>query len=163
MKARIGLNSGMASVGNMGSPKRFNYTALGDDVNLASRLEGANKIYGTYILISHATRSQAGADIEVRELDLLKVKGKDIASAVYELLGLAGKTDPALLKKARRFEEGIALYRKRRFQECVSSYEAYQAEYGADKAAKLYTDRCKNLIAIPPPADWDGSFALTEK
>ncbi len=163
VKARIGLNSGTASVGNMGSPKRFSYTALGDDVNLASRLEGANKIYGTYILISHATRSQAGADIEVRELDLLKVKGKDVASAVYELLGLAGKTDPALLKKARRFEEGIALYRQRKFSEGRASFEAFHAEHGPDKAAKLYIARCENLAAIPPPPEWDGSFALTEK
>jgi adenylate cyclase len=163
VKARIGLNSGTASVGNLGSPMRFSYTALGDDVNLASRLEGANKLYGTYILISHATRTQAGAAVEVRELDLIKVKGKDRASAVYELLGLAGSTDPAVLKKARRFEEALALCRARKFTESIASFESYQAEHGKDKAALLHIDRCRAWLAAPPPEGWDGSFALTEK
>ncbi|TBR21098.1 adenylate/guanylate cyclase domain-containing protein [bacterium] len=163
VKARIGLNSGSASVGNLGSPMRFSYTALGDDVNLASRLEGANKLYGTYILISHATRTQAGAGIEVRELDLIKVKGKDRASAVYELLGLAGKTDPALLARARRYEEALALCRARKFSESIAAFESFIAEHGKDKAALLYIDRCRTLLESPPPEDWDGSFALTEK
>jgi adenylate cyclase len=163
VKARIGLNSGTASVGNLGSPMRFSYTALGDDVNLASRLEGANKLYGTYILISHATRTQAGAAVEVRELDLIKVKGKDKASAVYELLGLAGKTDPGVLKKARRFEEALALCRARKFTESIAAFESYQAEHGKDKAALLHIDRCGAWLAAPPPDGWDGSFALTEK
>ncbi|MBI2362429.1 MAG: adenylate/guanylate cyclase domain-containing protein, partial [Elusimicrobia bacterium] len=163
VRARIGLNSGTASVGNMGSSQRFSYTALGDDINLASRLEGANKVYGTYILISHSTRQGAGDAVEVRELDLLKVKGKDKAVPVYELLGLRGAVEPSVLAAARRFEEALALCRARRFKEAGAAFEAFHAQHPADKAAKLYIGRCRTMLETPPEDGWDGSFALTEK
>jgi adenylate cyclase len=159
IKTRIGLNSGPASVGNMGSSRRFSYTALGDDINLASRLEGANKQYGTYLMISESTKAGAGAAIETRELDLVKVKGKAKAVKVYELLGLSGAVDAAVLAKARKFEDALALCRARRFEEAAKAFEALYP----DKAAKLYVERCHAFIAEPPGKDWDGSFALTEK
>jgi adenylate cyclase len=159
IRARIGLNSGAASVGNMGSKRRFSYTALGDDINLASRLEGANKHYGTYIMIAENTLAQAGDAVVTRELDLLKVKGKAKAVRVYELLGLKGEVDPETLKKAKAFEAAIALYRGRRFAEAIEGF----ARLSPDKAAKMYEERCRELLAAPPPEDWDGSFALTEK
>jgi adenylate cyclase len=159
VRARIGLNSGFASVGNMGSSQRFSYTAMGDDINLASRLEGSNKTYGTFLMISHSTREQAGAAIEVRELDLLKVKGKNKAVRVYELLGLAGETDAAAIKNARRFEEGLALYRARDFAKAAGIFK----ELLPDAAAELYVERCAHFQAEPPPADWDGSYASKEK
>ncbi|MBI3565678.1 MAG: adenylate/guanylate cyclase domain-containing protein [Elusimicrobia bacterium] len=163
IRNRIGLNSGPASIGNMGSAKRFSYTAIGDTVNLASRLEGANKAYGSYILISETTRAAAGAAVEARELDYVKVKGKNLPIRVYELLGLSGETDPRLLEKARRFEKGLALYRARDFAAAGAVFEAVQKEFGPDHASEVYAEHCREHIAEPPSPDWDGSHALTEK
>jgi adenylate cyclase len=163
VRNRIGLNSGPASIGNMGSAARLSYTAIGDNVNLASRLEGANKAYGTYILISESTRQGAGGAIEVRELDYVKVKGKNLPIRVYELLGLQGGTDETLIKKARLFESGLPLYRSREFEAAIAVFKSVLAGYGEDHASEEYIERCKNYIKDEPPADWDGSHALTEK
>ncbi|NNN05476.1 MAG: adenylate/guanylate cyclase domain-containing protein, partial [Elusimicrobia bacterium] len=163
VRARIGLNSGPAVIGNMGSALRFSYTALGDTVNLSSRLEGANKAYGSYILISEATRAGAGAAVETRELDFVMVKGKHQPIRVYELLGLAGETEERLLKKARTFENGLALYRARKFAEAEAVFASVAADFGPDHASDEYVARCRHCRAEPPPADWNGSYALTEK
>jgi adenylate cyclase len=163
VKNRIGLNSGPASIGNMGSARRFSYTAIGDTVNLASRLEGANKAYGSYILISETTRAGAGPAVETRELDYVKVKGKNVPIRVYELLGLAGDTDPELLEKARLFESGLALYRARKFDEAEAVFTSVLKQYGPDHASDVYIEHSRAHRATPPPPDWDGSHALTEK
>jgi adenylate cyclase len=163
VRARIGLNSGPAIIGNMGSALRFSYTALGDTVNLSSRLEGANKAYGSYILISESTREGAGAAVETRELDFVMVKGKHRPIRVYELLGLAGETDGRSLKKARAFEGGLALYRERKFDEAEAVFASVAAEFGPDHACDEYAARCRHCRAEPPPPDWNGSYALTEK
>jgi adenylate cyclase len=163
VRARIGLNSGPAIIGNMGSALRFSYTALGDTVNLSSRLEGANKAYGSYILISETTRAGAGAAVETRELDFVMVKGKHQPIRVYELLGLAGETDRRLLEKACAFEGGLALFREKRFAEAEAVFASIPAGFGPDHASDVYVDRCRHYRAEPPPADWNGSYALTEK
>ena len=163
VKNRIGLNSGPAIIGNMGSPKRFSYTAIGDAVNLASRLEGANKAYGTYILISETTRAGAGDAIEVRELDFVKVKGKAQAIRVYELLGLKGETERALVEKARLFEAALPLFRSRKFAEAQAAFESVLKTHGEDYASRKYVHRCQEYLSEPPPQDWDGSHELTEK
>ncbi len=163
VRNRIGLNSGPASIGNMGSAARLSYTAIGDNVNLASRLEGANKAYGTYILISESTRLGAGDAIEVRELDFVKVKGKNQPIRVYELLGLKGETDKALIEKARLFETGLPLFRSRKFAEAVTVFKTVAAKHGEDHACENYIERCEHYMREAPPADWDGSHALTEK
>ncbi len=163
VRNRIGLNSGPASIGNMGSAARLSYTAIGDNVNLASRLEGANKAYGTYILISESTRLGAGEAIEVRELDYVKVKGKNLPIRVFELLGLKGETATDLLEKARLFESGLPLFRTRRFEEAISLFRSVNEKYGEDHACENYIERCEHYMKEAPPADWDGSHALTEK
>jgi len=163
VRNRIGLNSGPASIGNMGSAARLSYTAIGDNVNLASRLEGANKAYGTYILISESTRRGAGGAIEVRELDYAKVKGKNLPIHVYELLGLKGETSDDLLRKAKMFESGLPLFRARKFEAAIPVFESVLSTFGADHASDEYIERCKRYIREAPPADWDGSHALTEK
>jgi adenylate cyclase len=163
VRNRIGLNSGPASIGNMGSAARLSYTAIGDNVNLASRLEGANKAYGTYILISESTRLGAGDAIEVRELDYVKVKGKNQPIRVYELLGLKGETDRALIEKAKMFETGLPHFRERRFEQAIAIFRGTAAKYGDDHACENYIERCEHYKKEAPPADWDGSHALTEK
>ncbi|MBI5246501.1 MAG: adenylate/guanylate cyclase domain-containing protein [Elusimicrobia bacterium] len=163
VRNRIGLNSGPASIGNMGSAARLSYTAIGDNVNLASRLEGANKAYGTYILISESTRLGAGDAIEVRELDFVKVKGKNTAIRVYELLGLKGEPSAAVIQKARLFESGLPLFRGRRFEEAIGVFKSVMSKHGEDHACENYIERCEHYLKEPPPADWDGSHALTEK
>ncbi len=163
VRNRIGLNSGSASIGNMGSAARLSYTAIGDNVNLASRLEGANKAYGTYILISESTRVGAGDAIEVRELDFVKVKGKNQPIRVFELLGLKGETDRALIEKAKIFETGLPHFRERRFEQAIDVFRGVAAKFGEDHACENYIERCEHYLKEAPPADWDGSHALTEK
>ncbi|MBI4345488.1 MAG: adenylate/guanylate cyclase domain-containing protein, partial [Elusimicrobia bacterium] len=159
LRVRIGLNTGLASVGNMGSTKRFSYTAMGDEVNLASRLEGVNKQYGTFILLSENTRRLAADAIETRELDFIKVKGKNKPMRVYELLGLKGSVDSERLARARGFEEGLAAYRARRFDEAERVWRGLEG----DEPAGFFLERIERLRAEPPAADWDGSYALKEK
>ena len=113
--ARAGVNSGRAIVGNMGSKHKYNYTVMGDMVNLASRLEGANKPYGTFLMVSEATVDQLGDAVDVRELDRIAVKGKEQPVTVFEVLDEKGQTPPALLATARAFEDALALYRARDF------------------------------------------------
>jgi adenylate cyclase len=91
------------------------------------------------------------------------VKGKNVPISVFELIGLKGETDAALLKKARCFEEAIALFRGRRFAEAQAAFAAVTAEFGPDHAGDVYAENCRTLNAAPPPPDWDGSRALTEK
>ncbi len=133
-------------------------------MNLSSRLEGANKAYGSYILISETVLAGAGAAaIETRELDFVKVKGKNQPIRVYELLGMAGETDGRLLEKKRAFEAGLVLFHARKFEEAEAAFAAITAAFGADHASDVYVERSRHYRAEPPPPDWDGSYALTEK
>src|SRR5262249_40875307 len=114
-RQRIGINSGSALVGNIGSRRRFNYTVLGDMVNLASRLEASNKLYGTTIIASEATVALTGAAFAWRELDTIRVKGRTQAVHVYQPLGLAGQVAPDVLSRAHTYGEGLKHYRARDF------------------------------------------------
>jgi len=159
--ARAGVNSGRAIAGNMGSKHKYNYTVMGDMVNLASRLEGANKAYGTYLMISESTVEALQGSIDLRELDLVAVKGKDQPVKVYEVLDVAGSTPAATLAVARRFEQGLAEYRARRFASARVIFEELAAN--GDPPAKAYIARCDEFIATPPPEDWDGVWHMKEK
>jgi adenylate cyclase len=160
--ARAGVNSGHAVVGNMGSKHKYNYTLMGDMVNLAARLEGANKPYGTYLMISEFTLALLGGAVEVRELDLVAVKGKNLPVKVYEVIDLVGQASAAALAVARRFQEALALYRAQEFSEAEQIFAELVKDH-ADPPSKLYVERCQRFAAEPPPAEWNGVWHMKEK
>ncbi|MGE7471047.1 adenylate/guanylate cyclase domain-containing protein [Bosea sp. NPDC003192] len=160
LRVRVGLHSGEAIVGNIGSRTRLNYTAIGDSVNLASRLEGANKVYGTAILISEETRREAGEAIIVREVDRIAVYGRDHGVTVYELLGLAAtETRPAWVES---YERALAAYRQRRFDDALGLIDACLAQRPQDGPAMALAERCRDLLAAPL-VDWRPVHALQTK
>lgn len=163
LHARIGLSSGVMLVGNMGSKRRFDYTVVGDAVNLGSRLEGANKNYGTSIMINERTRELAGGSIVVRELDLLRVKGKNEPIRVFELVDKAGEARPETVEKIRIFHEGLQRYRQMQWDAALRAFQAVIASDPADGPAKVYVDRVEAYKKHPPEEGWDGVFTLKTK
>lgn len=163
LRTRLGLNSGPMMVGLVGPEDKSAYTVLGDEVNLASRLEGVNKVYGTELLASGATVLAAGSAVAAREIDRVRVKGKDRPVAIFELVAMGGI--PAERREAlRRYAESLALYRDRRFADARAVFEAAAAVApGGDPAAAAMARRCAELVLAPPPEGWDGSFALDAK
>ncbi len=161
--ARAGLNSGAAVVGNMGSKHKYNYTAMGDMVNLASRLEGANKPYGTYLMISEYTHQRVAEHIDARELDLIVVKGKELPVKVFEVLGEAATSDATLMRAIDHFHTGLAAYQAGNFDAAIGAFEHTLHERPDDGPAQMYIERCRHFLAEPPAADWDGVWHLKEK
>ncbi len=160
---RIGLNSGEALIGNIGSRRRFNYTAMGDTVNLASRLEGVNKVFGTRLLVSEATAAQFGSAVASREVGRVRVKGRNAPIRIFEPLGTDALSERDA-QRLRSFDDALRLFYAGRFAEAAGRFAACTL-HGArqtDEVARLYAERCRKL-AEHPPADWDGVTSLTEK
>ena len=157
----IGLNTGEAVVGNMGADLRFDYTAIGDTVNLSSRLEGMNKVYGTGIIVSISTFSEVEGEFVFRELDLVRVKGKQRPVAIYELLGHAGSATESSL--ASKFAGALVNYRKGKFRTARGAFEGILKEHPGDGPSRLYIKRCDEFLAEPPPMDWDGVYMAKSK
>ena len=162
LHVRVGLNSGPMVFGNMGSRGHLSLTVMGDNVNLGARLEGVNKQYGTAILASEATVVAAGDTIVTRELDVVRVKGKDETVRIYEVLG-PGDSAPHWAVIREHFAAGIAAYRARRFAEAVASFERVLDERANDHPSALYIRRARALIATPPPDDWEAVVNFDEK
>lgn len=158
----VGLNSGPMNVGNMGSEFRMAYTVLGDAVNLGSRLEGLTKQYGVDIMVSEQTKALV-PDFAYRELDKVRVKGKDKPVAVFEPLGPAQELDPALSEKLSRYHHALELYRQQHFGEAREIFSQLQQEEPKRMLYSLYLQRVEHFLEEPPPEDWDGSFTHTSK
>jgi len=163
ISARMGINTGEVIVGNMGSSTRFDFTVIGDAVNLASRLEGANKSYGSGILISDTTAAQVQGQVELRELDLITVKGREAPVRVYEVLGPAGQLSPAMAQARERFARGLALYRAQRWDEAQAVFAQVLEAVPGDPPATAFRSRCQNLAGQDLGPDWDGVYRLTTK
>ena len=156
---RIGLNSGAAVVGNMGSSRRFDYTAMGDTINLAARLEGACKQYKVPILVGEDTHRRVQNDIAAREVDIVRVVGKTKPVAVYEIVGEKSGLSPAESERLKAYNEAREAYKRREWEKAEDLFGRIEG----DALSALYGERCRTLKQSPPAGDWDGVFDLKSK
>ena len=167
--ARMGINSGPIVVGNMGSQQRMDYTIMGDTVNLAARLEGANKFYKTFTMVSgntyFGTEKIEGAKdyVDARELDVVRVVGKKEPVPVFEVLDFKDQLSGPMTDVLEHYLKGLACYKDRDYPIAIEHFRKALTFLDSDGPSLTYIERCERFIADPPPADWDGVYTHTEK
>jgi adenylate cyclase len=160
----IGLHSDEVVSGNIGSPKRMNYTVIGDGVNLASRLESACKFYGAELLISEATASRLSGSYSMREVDLVVVKGKTKPVQIYQVLdAYSEERFPCRQDVLSLYGEGIRAYRAQQWNRAIECFEGVLKHNPGDKLSSMYSERSMTLRADPPGDSWDGVWRLSDK
>jgi len=175
MQTRIGINTGSMVTGNMGSASRFNYTMMGDNVNLAARCESGAKAYGVYVMVTEETKVEAekhGNDCVFRHLDKIVVMGRSKPVNVYEIVSLRAQLSPEMEKCITLFDKGLNAYFNQMWDEAIELFKqsAEFEMYKPDKAFGIKTnpslvllERCRLMKENPPPSDWDGVYVMTSK
>jgi adenylate cyclase len=158
----IGINSAEVSVGNMGSDIVRSYTVMGDGVNLAARLEGITKEYGVRIVISEFTYGEVKDKFTVRELDWVKVKGKNLPVRIFELIS-EGKPEEKTHNMLNEFQNGFELFHQKKFDMALTQFKKCLELVPADPPSELYVERCEDYLKEPPPENWDGVVTMKTK
>ena len=160
---RIGINTGPMVVGNMGTPQKMNYTIMGNAVNLAARLEGVNKRYGTWVMMSDATADQGGGDFFMRKLDRVRVVGINKPVRLYELIDEKDAVDKTVAEAVQLFHQGLEEFEAKKWKVAASTFRQVLQVLPGDSTSDVYIKQCQVFMRKPPAEDWDGVFKLETK